>query len=86
MHVNLVGIIDPNLIIDIELLKLHFENKFQEFVIKDRVKYKTIINENDNVYSFRKIFMDKVSETDLDEETKNEIISIGLKAMKGELN
>ena len=86
VHVNLVGIIDPNLIIDIELLKVHFENKFQEFVIKDRVKYKTIINENDNVYSFRKIFMDKVRETDLDEETKNEIISLGLKAMKGELH
>ena len=52
VHVNLVGTIDPSLIIDIELLKLHFENKFKEFVIKDRVKYKTIINENDNVYSF----------------------------------
>lgn len=83
VKINLCGEIIPELEIDIAYLEKYFENRFFLLKIKNKTRLRICYDNYENDISLKGEFIRQVQKSNLTEEDKERILSIGIRALMG---
>ena len=84
IHLTLVGEYNINLLKRVELLKEKLSQKFFSAKVKDKTKLAIDIETYKGEISLKSEFIQKVLSSDLDDETKQIVLEMGIKALLGD--